>query len=124
MMDDEIAVRMAELSPEAQALFIEVGRQGEEWEYSAPPDELIVDLRQRVAELSPQDRREFLDLFRAIARHSDEERTHLEAEALQAEGFAKLIERAQELDRQAGRPVTEDMTLGEALARLEEGGYQ
>ena len=123
-MNDEIAGRMARLSPEARALFIEAERQGEEWEFSAPPDELIVDLHQRVAELSPQDRHEFVDLFRAIARDADEEHLRLEAEAVQAEGFAKLIERAQELDRQAGRPVKEDMTLGEALARLEQGDSQ
>jgi NADH:ubiquinone oxidoreductase subunit C len=121
-MNDEIAGRIERLSPEARALFTEVEQREEEWEFSVPPDELVVDLRQRMAELPPEDQREFIDLFRVIARDAHEERNRLEGEALQAEGFVKLIERAQELDRQAGRPVREDMTLGEALARLEEAG--
>ena len=34
----------------------------------------------------------------------------------------KLIERAQELDRRAGRPVNEAMTLKEAVPKLEAVG--
>jgi len=45
-------------------------------------------------------------------------------EAVRAEGFIKLIKRAQELERRAGRPIKQDMTLGEALARLEEAEDQ
>ena len=43
-------------------------------------------------------------------------------EAVQAEGFIKLIERAQELDRRAGRPADEAMTLKEAVPKLEAVG--
>jgi hypothetical protein len=119
-MDNKIAGRIERLSPEARALFWEVVRRGEETEFRVPPDESVVNLHQRMADLSPQDQREFTDVFRAIARQGHAEGLQLQAEAAQAEGFIKLIERAQELDRQAGRPVKEDMTLGEALARLEE----
>jgi hypothetical protein len=122
MMDDEIAGRIERLSPEARALFWEVQRRGEETKFRVPPDESVVNLHQRMADLPPQDRVEFVDVFRVIARKAHEEGYRLEAEALQAEGYAKLIERAQELDREAGRPVNEDMTTGEAIARLEEAG--
>jgi hypothetical protein len=119
-MDDEIADRIARLSPEARTLFLEIARRGEETEFKIPSDELVVNLHQRMAALPPQDQREFVDVFRAIARRGHAEGLQLQGEAAQAEGFIKLIERAQELDRQAGRPVKGDMTLGEALARLEE----
>jgi hypothetical protein len=69
-----------------------------------PPDELVVNLRQRMAGLPPQDLSEFVDLFRAIKHKADKEGLRLEAEELEAEGFMMLIARAKELDRQAGRP--------------------
>jgi hypothetical protein len=124
MMDDEIAGRIERLSPEARALFWEVVRRGEETEFSVPPDELVVNLHQRMTGLPLQDRVEFVDLFRAIKGQAHEEGLQLEAEAAEAEGFIKLIKRAQALDRQAGRPIKEDMSLGEALARLEEAEDQ
>jgi hypothetical protein len=77
-----------------------------------------------MAELAPRDRVEFIDVFGAIMRKAREEGLQQKAEAAQAEGFTKLIKRAQALDRQAGRPIKEDMTLGEALARLEEAEDQ
>src|SRR5215218_1108644 len=70
MMDDEIAGRIERLSPEARALFWEVVRGGEETEFRVPPDELVVDLHQRMAGLLLQDRVEFVDLFRAIKRQA------------------------------------------------------
>jgi hypothetical protein len=124
MMDDEIAGRIERLSPEARALFWEVVRRGEETEFRVPPDELVVNLHQRMAGLPLQDRVEFIDVFGAIMRQAREEGLQKKAEAAQAEGFIKLIKRAQALDRQAGRPIKEDMTLGEALARLEEAEDQ
>ncbi|HKH39972.1 MAG TPA: hypothetical protein VKA82_22700, partial [Rubrobacter sp.] len=105
-------------------LFWEVVRRGEETEFSVPPDELVVNLHQRMVGLPLQDRVEFVDLFRAIKRQAYEEGMQLEAEAVQAEGFIKLIKRAQELERRAGRSIKQDMTLGEALARLEEAEDQ
>ena len=75
-----------------------------------------------MTELPPEDQAEFVGLFRVIRREADEEGQRLETEALEAEGFVRLIERAKELDRQAGRPVKEDMTTGEAIGRLEEAG--
>jgi hypothetical protein len=123
-MDDEIAGRVERLSPEARALFWEAQRRGEETEFRVPPDELVVNLHQRMAELAPRDRVEFVDVFRAVARAADKERKRLAAELLEIETFANIIERAQELDRQAGRPIKQDMTLGEALARLEEAEDQ
>jgi hypothetical protein len=66
MMDDEIAGRIERLSPEARTLFWEVVRGGEETEFNIPPDELVVNLHQRMASLPLQDRVEFVDLFRAI----------------------------------------------------------
>ena len=121
-MDDEIADRIERLSSEARALFWEVQRRGEESEFRVPADELVPNLHQRMAHLPPQDLSEFVDLFRAIKRKADDEGLRLEAEGLEAEGFMKLIARAKELDRQAGRPVKEDMTTGEAIGRLEEAG--
>jgi hypothetical protein len=123
-MDDEIAGRVERLSPEARALFWEAQRRGEETEFRVPPDELVVNLHQRMAELAPRDRVEVVDVFRAVARAADKERKRLAAELLEIETFANIIERAQELDRQAGRPIKQDMTLGEALARLEEAEDQ
>jgi hypothetical protein len=121
-MDDEIADRIERLSPEARALFWELQRRGEETEFKVPPDELVVNLRQRMASLPPQDQPEFIDIFRVIAHQAHEKALQLEAEAVQAEGFAKLIRRAQELDRRAGRPANEAMTLEEAVPKLEAAG--
>jgi len=122
MMDDEIADRIERLSPEARALFWELQRRGEETEFRVPPDELVVDLHQRMAGLLLQDQPEFIDIFRVIAHQAHEKGLQLEAEAVQAEGFAKLIRRAQELDRRAGHPVNEAMTLEEAVPKLEAAG--
>jgi hypothetical protein len=119
-MDDEIAARIERLSPEARALFWEIEKRGEETGFKVPPDELVVNLHQRMAELAPEDLVEFVQLYGVIGRKFQEEGLRLEAEALKHEGYRKLIERAQELDRQAGRLVKEDMTTGEAIARLEE----
>ena len=123
-MDDKIAGRIERLSPEARALFWEVVRRGEETEFRVPPDELVVNLHQRMAGLPLQDRVEFIDVFGAIMRQAREEGLQKKAEAAQAEGFIKLIKRAQELERRAGRSIKPDMTLGEALARLEEAEDQ
>jgi hypothetical protein len=72
-MDDEIAGRIERLSSEARALFWEVVQRGEETEFKVPPDELVANLHQRMAGLPPQDKRELVDLFRAIKRHAHEE---------------------------------------------------
>jgi len=119
-MDNEIAGRIERLSPEARALFWEIERRGEETEFKVPVDELVVNLHQRMLDLP--DREEFVDLYRAISRKEHEEGLRGEAEGLRHEGFMELIARAKELDRQAGRPVKEDMTTGEAIGRLEEAG--
>jgi hypothetical protein len=121
-MDNEIAGRIESLSSEAPALFWEIERRGEETKFKVPPDELVANLHQRMAGLPPQDQPEFVDLFRAITRKAHEEGLRLEAEGLKHEGFMKLIARAQELDRRAGRPVNEDMNLKEAIPKLEAAG--
>jgi hypothetical protein len=121
-VNEDIFRRLSRLSPEAQELFWEVMRQGEEADFTVPPDELVVDLHQRMTSLPRSDQPEFVALFRDMAHEHHEEGLRLEAEALQFEGFAKLIERAQDLDRRAGRPVNEHMTLAEAIPKLEAAG--
>jgi hypothetical protein len=122
-MDDEIEARIERLSVEAQELYWEVMRRGEEFEFYAPPLEVLDDeLLTRIKALPIDDRREFFGVFSASARKGREEGVRLEAEAIKFEGFAKLIERAQGLDREAGRPVNEDMTLEEAIPKLEAAG--
>jgi hypothetical protein len=122
-MDDEIRARIEGLSPEARELFWEVERRGEQFEFRAPPLELLDDeLLSRIKNLSVGDQRAFFGLVGAIADHAHDEALRLEADAVRAEGFIKLIERAQELDRQAGRPVNEHMTLEEAIPKLEAAG--
>ena len=78
-MDDEIEARVERLSPEAQALFWEIEWRGEKTEFRVPPDELVVNLHQRMAELPSQDQPEFIDLFRAIAQESREKGERLSA---------------------------------------------
>jgi hypothetical protein len=121
-MDDEIADRIEGLSPEARALFWEVQRRGEETEFRVPAHELVTNLNRRMLDLSPYDQVEFLELFGAIGRRELEEGFRLEAKGIKQEGCAKLIKRAQELDRYAGRPVNEAMTLEEAVPKLEAAG--
>lgn len=121
-MDEEIRGRIERLSPEARALFWEIELRGEESDFGVPPDELVINLNQRMLGLSPTDQAEFVELFRAIERKAHQEGLRLEAEGIKHEGFVKLIERAQELDRRAGRPVNKDMTLGEAIPKLEAAG--
>jgi hypothetical protein len=121
-MDDEIADQIERLSPEARALFWEVQRRGEETEFRVPANELVTNLNRRMLDLLPHDQVEFVELFRAIGRRALEEGFRLEAEGIKHGGFAKLIERAQELDRYAGRPVNEAMTLEEAVPKLEAAG--
>ena len=121
-MDDGIAGRIERLSPEARSLFWEVERRGEEAEFKVPMDELVVDLHERMEDLPLQDQQEFEDLFLAIGRQTYEEALRLEAEGVKHEGFIEIIERAKELDRSAGRPVNEAMTLEEAVPKLEAAG--
>jgi hypothetical protein len=122
-MDDEIKARIARLSPEARELFWEVMRRGEEFGFLAPPLEVLDnELLSRIKGLPVDERREFFGVFGFVARQGREEAIRLQAEAIRFEGFAKLIERAQELDRQAGRRVNEDMTLEEAIPKLEAAG--
>jgi hypothetical protein len=124
-MDKEIRERIERLSPEARALFWEVEEQGEEAEFEVPADELVDKLHQRsqrMLELPPEDQVEFVELLRAIGRKAHEEGLRLVVEGIKHKGFAKLISRAQELDRVAGRPVKEDMTLKEAIPKLEAAG--
>src|SRR5215212_10948542 len=120
-MDKEIRERIERLSAEARALFWEVEQQGEEAEFEVPADELVDKLHQRMLELPPEDQVEFVELFRAIGRKAHEEGLGLVVEGIKHKGFAKLISRAQELDRVAGRPVKEGMTLKEAILKLEAG---
>jgi hypothetical protein len=119
---DEIANRIKRLSSEARALLWEVERWGEETECKVPAAELVVNLHQRIADLPPSDQPEFIDIFRCIARQAHEDGLQLEAEAVKHEGFIKLIERAQELDRRVGRPAGETTTLREAVPKLEAAG--
>jgi hypothetical protein len=120
--EDDIARLVERLSPEAHALFWEVEEHGAEAEHKVPALELGPDLVARISAMPVGDQREFFGMYRAISQWHREEGLRLEAGAVEAEGYAKLIERAKELDRQAGRPVKEDMTTGEAVARLEEAG--
>jgi hypothetical protein len=121
---DEIKARIEDLPPEARALFSEIWRGMEEFDFMVPPDELVLNLRERVSELSAEDRAEYMDLWRVIARRARAEADRNREEAEQADLFIRLIRRAQELDRRAGRPVNECMTIGEALARLKEAGEE
>jgi hypothetical protein len=122
-MDDEIEARIARLSPAARELFWEVMRRGEEFGFRAPPLEVLDnELLSRIKGLPVDERREFFRVFGSVARQGREEAIRLQADAIRFEGFAKLIERAQELDRQAGRPINEDMTLKEAIPKLEAAG--
>jgi hypothetical protein len=122
-MDEEIKARIERLSPEGRELFWEVMRRGEALKFSAPAMEVLDDeLLARIKDMSVEDQREFFGVFGVLADRDLEEGMRLRAEAIRFEGFAKLIERAQELDRQAGRPVNEDMTLKEAIPKLETAG--
>jgi hypothetical protein len=122
-MDNEVEARIERLSAEARELFWEVMRRGEEFGFGAPLLEVFDDeLLSRIKGLPIDGQREFFGVFGAMARRDQAEAERLQAEAIRFEGFAKLIERAQELDRQAGRPVNEDMTLEEAIPKLETAG--
>jgi len=121
-MDDEIAGRIERLSPDARALFWEIERRGEEVEFKVPPDELVLNLRQRIADLPVQDQPELVDIFGVIARQDHEEGLRLKAEGVRHEGFMEIIGREQELDKRAGRAVNEAMTLKEAVPKLEAAG--
>jgi hypothetical protein len=123
MSEEEINARIARLSPQARALFSEVHDRGKECDFHAPPLEVLEDeLLSRIKGLPVEEQREFFGIFGAIARDLHEEALRMQAEAIEAEGFIKLIARAQELDRQAGRPVNEHMTLEEAIPKLEAAG--
>jgi|SRR5215211_3233165 len=123
MRNDEFEARIERLSAEAQELFWEVMRRGEEFGFYPPPEEVLDDeLLSRIKGLPVDDQREFFGLFGAIAREYLEEGIRLRAEGIRFMGFAKLIERAQELDRRAGRTVKENMTLEEAIPKLEAAG--
>jgi hypothetical protein len=124
-MDEDVASRIERLSPEARELFWEVWeveRRGAEADFKIPALELVPDLVARISSLPVGDQAEFFAVFRAIAERSRAERVRFEAGEVEAEGYIKLIERAQELDRLAGRPAKQDMTTGEAVTRLEEAG--
>jgi hypothetical protein len=122
-MDEDIAKRISRLSPAARDLFLEVMRWGGDTEFAVSPEEVLSgDLLERLKALPLEDRRGIVSLWGDIGRWELEEGTRLQAEAIRFEGFAKLIGRAQELDRQAGRPVNEDMTLEEAIPKLEAAG--
>ena len=122
LKDDEIKARIERLSPEARALFWEIEWRGEEHGFAIPPEELLVDELARMASLPVEDRAELVGLFRAIARWTYQEGYRLQAEEAKHERFATLIQQAQDLDRGAGRPVKENMTLGEAIPMLEAAG--
>jgi hypothetical protein len=123
MSEDDIANRISQLSPEAWTLFWEVYRKGEETDFEIPPEELLVgDELARLAELPREEQVKFFGVFGAMAREDHQEVYRLKAEGVRAEGFMQIIARAQELDRKAGRPVNENMTLEEAVPKLEEAG--
>ncbi len=123
MVDDEITNRIAELSPAARELFWEVLRWGANTEYTVSPEEVLSgELLERLKALPLEDRRGIMRLWGAIGHRGREEGLRLQAEAIRHEGFIKLIERAQELDQRAGRPVNENMTLEEAIPKLEAAG--
>src|SRR5215217_4539031 len=123
LKDEEIQARIESLSPEARALFWEIQRLGEETGFTVPSEEVLAgDVEQRLAELPIEDRTEFFDLYGAIARHYLEEGYRLQAEGDKNMRMAALIQQAQDLDRNAGRPVNQSMTLGEAIPKLEAAG--
>jgi hypothetical protein len=120
---DEIMARIERLAPEARALFGEIWWLGEETEGTVPPEEVLAgDVEQRLAELPIEAREEVFDLFGAIGRHEFEEVCRLQAEGDKSMRIAALIQQAQDLDRNAGRPVNQSMTLGEAIPKLEAAG--
>jgi hypothetical protein len=88
-----------------------------------PPEEVLAGgIRDRLNLLPVEGQEAFFAVFAAIARQQLDEVTESQAGYITHEGYMKLITRAQELDRRAGRPVKEDMTTGEAVAKLEEAG--
>ena len=123
MKDDEIKARIERLSPEARALFWEIERRGEEHGFALPPEESLVnDELARMASLPVEDKAEIVGLFRAIARQAEQEVYRLQAEEAKHARFVTLIQQAQDLDRLAGHPVKENMSLGEAIPKLEAAG--
>lgn len=122
--NDLIERLVAGLSPEARELHAQMAQTAEAVGTGAITEaeahSRIDGFLTRVELLSGRDREALVRLQRlnAAADQSAAEE-HMEA-ARQAQAAAAVIERAQELEREAGRARNDGMTLGEALAVLEQ----
>jgi Protein of unknown function (DUF3110) len=129
-MDEMRDARIRRLSPEARELLEELERRMAEesqrrqvaGEQPRTLEELIGDLGPRLDALSTQDRA-VLDTLMAVTPLAAERAANQDAaDVTTAQRAMSLIERAVRLDRAEGKPVREDMPLGEAVERLRRAG--
>ncbi len=111
--DDLEERRRGRLTPAGRQLLDEIERMLDANE--DPPFEEIVA---RIKALPPADQTELFSMF--VARgYAAEGRAEAHARKAETWGSAsEIIQAARELDRAAGRPANENMTLREALEKL------
>jgi hypothetical protein len=122
---DDIERAIRELSSEGADLMREVCHREREARAGVPPEVLlagVVERLERIFDEHPEDRETMIAIVGAILDAHDEAIATSRAGLAKSEWLAKIISRAQELDRLAGRPVSEHRTVAEAVDKLEAAG--
>jgi hypothetical protein len=124
----------AELSPEGRALMREVRRAEKEAVSGVPGvpgvplDEIraagaaMVPRMEKHFQKHPEDQEKFIEIIEATIAQASDGMNRAEADSTKYEGLVEIMSRAQELDRLSGRPVNEQITLAEAVSKLEAAG--
>jgi hypothetical protein len=121
--NDEIEALLRRLSPRAREVYDEIetlverpSREG------TSPQEVAAQVRALLDGLILSERTHVLKIFEAQMADVEQQGEEARRREEQMRRAGALMQRAQDLDREEGKPVNDAMTLKEAVERLREAG--
>jgi hypothetical protein len=121
--NDVIEARLRRLSPRAREVYDEIEKLYERASREGTsPEEVALQVRALSDGLTLSERTDLMKILEAQMAYVEHQGEQARRKEEQARRAAALIQRAQDLDREEGKPVNDAMTLNEAVERLRAAG--
>jgi hypothetical protein len=121
--NDVIEARLRRLSPRAREVHDEIEKLYERASREGTsPEEVALQVRALSDGLTLSERTDLMKILEAQMAYVEHQGEQARRKEEQARRAAALIQRAQDLDREEGKPVNDAMTVKQAVERLREAG--